>query len=93
MDFEKTRIIIPEDVLMQEVGGEAVLLNLATEKYHGLDSVGTRMWEVLRDSPDLQTAYITLLEEYAVEASELKTDLIAFINELAENKLIEIHHA
>jgi hypothetical protein len=90
MDFEKTRIVIPADVLIQETGGEAVLLHLATEQYHGLDSVGTRMWELLRDSANLQTAYKTLLDEYDVEASQLKIDLMAFIHELAEYKLIEI---
>jgi ornithine carbamoyltransferase len=90
MDFEKTRIVIPADVLMQETGGEAVLLHLATEQYHGLDSVGTRMWELLRDSANLQTAYEILLDEYEVEAEQLQVDLIAFIHELAAQKLIEI---
>ena len=30
------------EVLVQEVGGEAVLLDLASERYFGLDPVGTR---------------------------------------------------
>ncbi len=32
------------EVLQQEVGGEAVLLDLASESYFGLDPVGTRIW-------------------------------------------------
>ena len=41
------RYRIPEDVVSREVGGEAVLLNLATGTYFGLDGVGTEIWNLL----------------------------------------------
>src|SRR5262249_46846096 len=42
--FEK-RLVVSKDVLVQELGGESVLLNLNGGRYFGLDEVGTRMWQ------------------------------------------------
>lgn len=38
-----TRVEISPEVLFQELQGEAVLLNLTSERYYGLDDVGMRM--------------------------------------------------
>ena len=41
-------IRISDNVLSQEVAGETVLLDLASESYFGLDEVGTRVWQMLK---------------------------------------------
>src|SRR4051812_15119232 len=41
------RVKISDDVLFQELQGEAVLLELKTGVYFGLDKVGTRVWQLL----------------------------------------------
>ena len=56
------RLVLPEDVLISNVEGESVLLNLNSERYFGLDEVGTRMLSVLTTSNSIQTAYEALLE-------------------------------
>jgi hypothetical protein len=78
------------NVLVQELKGESVLLNLQTERYFGLDDVGTRMWEVLSKSESLQQARDTLLDEYEVDPKQLENDLRALIEKLSENGLIEV---
>ena len=86
----KGRIVKPDAVLVRELGGESVLLNLDTESYFGLDEVGTRMWFALDQMESLQDAYDLLIAEYDVEPGQLRTDLTAFIQELAEAGLIVI---
>ena len=44
------RVRVTPDVLFRVMGEEAVLVNLTTERYLGLDPVGTRMWSVLTRS-------------------------------------------
>jgi hypothetical protein len=83
-------IIIPEGVLLRELSGEAVILNLNTEHYFGLDAVGTRMWALLSSSPTIQAAFDALLAEYAVDADTLRRDLTDFIVNLAEHGLLEL---
>lgn len=78
------------DVLFRMIGDEAVLLNLKTELYLGLDPVGSRMWQLLTTSPSLQAAYDALLQEYEVLPDRLRQDLDRFVGDLLEQSLIEI---
>lgn len=58
-------ISVPENVLMRELEGESVILNVDTERYFGLDDMGTRMLTVLTASDSIQSAYNALLNEAA----------------------------
>lgn len=84
------RVSVPMDVLISEVGGESVLLNLKNECYFGLDDVGTQMWKTLVASDSIQVAYETLLAEYDVEANRLRADLEDLIQKLVEQGLMEV---
>ena len=87
------RISVPAVVLVQELEGESVLLNLKSESYFGLDEVGTRMWAVLSRSESIQQAYEALLAEYDVDPDVLRRDLLHLIDELIEHGLVEIGNA
>jgi len=84
------RLILPEDVLISNVQGESVLLNLNSERYFGLDEVGTRMLSVLTTSNSIQTAFEALLEEYDVENEALRRDLGDLIDRLVDQGLLEV---
>ena len=43
----KDVITISPDVAFRDLDGEAVLLNLATGTYFGLNEMGTRMWHLI----------------------------------------------
>ena len=47
-----TQVEISPEALFQELDGETVLLNLQSERYYGLDDVGTRMWQLLAENGD-----------------------------------------
>ncbi len=78
------------DVMIREVGGESVILDLKTERYLGLNAVGTRMWQVLMQSASIQAAYERLLTEYEVAPAQLESDLRELLAGLVENALITI---
>ena len=69
---------------------ECVLLDLKSESYFGLDQVGTRIWQLLKDGSDLQSIFDTLLTEYEVEEEELKKDLQEHLTQLVEAGLISL---
>jgi hypothetical protein len=83
------RVTVAPDVLFSLMGDEAVLLNLRTELYLGLDAVGTRMWTLLHDAPTIQAAYESLLDEYDVDPERLRNDLGEFLAELVDQALVE----
>lgn len=84
---------MPSNVLIRFLDQESVLLNLDTEKYFGLDAVGTRMWQVVTGAPNLETALAQLLEEYDAPAEQLRTDLAKLLEHLIENGLIALYPA
>ena len=83
-------VSVPTGVLFRELDGEAVLLNLDSEAYLGLDEVGTRMWTVLTTSDSVQAAYETLLAEYDVAPDVLHRDIAKLVRELAAHGLLEL---
>lgn len=84
------QIAIEPDVLVQELGGELVLLNLATEEYFGLDDVGNAMWSALKETGSVQSAYDRLLEQYDVDPEVLKQDLLNLIEQFVEHDLVKV---
>lgn len=79
-----------EGTLMRELDGEAILLNIKTEQYYGLDETGTRILAVLTESDSVQAALVQLLDEYEVEAEVLQQDVLELANNLLAQGLIDL---
>ena len=88
--FFDGKVTIPDGVLVRELAGESVLLNLETESYFGLDEIGSRMWIVLTESPSIELAFKTLAAEYEVEAKQLRLDIEIFIKKLVDLGLLRV---
>ncbi|HEX3185926.1 MAG TPA: PqqD family protein [Pyrinomonadaceae bacterium] len=86
------RVRVPEDVLISNLQDESVILNLNSERYFGLDNVGTRMLTVLSTSNSIEAAYELLLTEYDVDPHLLRRDLMSLIENLVEQGLLAIEH-
>jgi hypothetical protein len=84
------RVRVPEAVLISGLQEESVILNLDSERYYGLDDVGTRMFSVLTSSDSIESAFETLVAEYAVDREVLRGDLISLLDKLLEQGLIEV---
>jgi hypothetical protein len=78
------------DVMIRQVGDESVILDLNTERYLGLDDVGTRMWLALLASDSVEQAYQQLLLQYAVEPALLRKDLENFVAKLIDHGLLKL---
>jgi len=87
------RAVVPSNVLIRFLDQESVLLNLETERYFGLDTVGTRMWQVVTTSRTVDAALAQLVEEYDAPLETLRTDLTNLLQHLLENGLIAMQPA
>ena len=92
MKLETHKITISEQALSQEVNGETVILDLKSESYFGLDEVGTRIWQLLREHGDVQKTFDTMLEEFDVDTDTLASDMKNLIDDLTEKGLISSDH-
>lgn len=84
------RVNVPGHVLIRHMDGESVLLNLDSERYFGLDAMGTRMWEQLTTAPSIDAAFALLLEEFDVEPETLREHLSDLLKRLVENGLLTV---
>lgn len=84
------KVSIPSHVLVRFVDKEAVLLNMQTEQYSGLDETGTWMWRLATTAVDIERAYRTLMNEYDVNSETLRQGLSGLLEELVANGLLTV---
>ena len=77
-----------KDVLFQPLEQEGVFLNLKTEQYYGLDPVGTRIWQLLNETQDLEATIHAMRAEYNVEELRLRSDIEKLTSRLRERGLL-----
>lgn len=85
--------VVPEHVIFRPFASEMVLLNIQTGKYHGMDEVGARCFQALRESESLESALEALLTEYEGPEDRIRKDLVGYCSELIESGLIELQES
>ena len=85
------RVKIPDDVLISKLQEESVILNLDSERYYGLDDVGTRFLAVLTTSESIEAAHETLAREYDVDPQTLRQDLLELVQSLIDQGIIQVN--
>ncbi len=79
---------IPDHVIYRELDGEAVILNLQTGAYLGLDQIGARMWQLMGQHRSLRRVWTLLQDEFDASPAQLETDLLGFVGQLGANGLL-----
>lgn len=87
---DHSRIVAVKDQVSCDLGDEAAILNLAKGVYYGLDSVGARVWTLIKAPKTFQELRETLLAEYDVDAARLDGDLRDLLGRLADEGLIAV---
>ena len=81
--------ILSEDVLFQQLDNESVILDIKTERYFGLNQVGTRVWQLLPKYSDLEVLLSILLAEYDIEENILRQDITELLDALVLQELVK----
>jgi hypothetical protein len=85
-----SRIVLSKEQLSCDLAGEAAIVNLKNGVYYGLDPVGARIWNLIREPMTFAELCASLSREYDVDGPMLESDLREFIGQLAEQGLVEI---
>jgi len=72
------------------LGAETVILGLAAEEYYSLQEAGARIWEIIEEPSTVRQVLETLLREYAVEPERCERDLLAVLQDMADEGLVEV---
>jgi hypothetical protein len=81
----------PPHVLMEDVGGELVLLDLERSLYCSLNGVGSRMFVLAQEKGSLEEVVQALTEEYDADAESIRADLADLIDRLVKERLLIVN--
>ena len=78
----EARVRAALDQVSSEVGTETVILSLGRGQYYGLNEVGTRVWQLLREPRRIEEIRDAVLSEYDVDLEQCERDILALLERL-----------
>lgn len=87
------RVTVPPGVMFRDLDGEAVVLEIESGRYFGLNETGTRMWLLLQEHGSVERVLRDLLIEYDVTEERLRKELLSFVDTLSSQRLLQIHES
>ena len=81
-------IVVSQTAVFREMDGEAVILDLESGTYFGLNGVGTRMWQLIEEEGRLRVVFDRLADEFDVAGDRLEQDLIDLVSRLVDKGLV-----
>jgi hypothetical protein len=76
------------DVVFRDLDGEAVILDLVSGTYFGLNEVGTRVWRLVDEGRDPAQIIDLVAAEYEADRDTIARDVARLIDDLKARRLI-----
>jgi hypothetical protein len=73
-----------------DLDDETIVLELDEGVYYGLQGVGPRVWQLVREPVSVNDIVRTVVDEYEVEEDRCRSDVIVFLDELQEAGLVRV---
>ena len=87
------KVTISESALMEDMGAEAVILNVSNERYYGLDDVGIKFWTWLKEEGDVDLVLERAKAAFGVDEETLRKDIGVFVVELNQAGLLSFEES
>jgi hypothetical protein len=78
------------NVAVADVDGEAIVLNVTSGVYFGLNPMATRIWHLVSAGTTEDQVVQSLLAEFDVDEARLRTDVATTLQHLRANGLIDV---
>ena len=76
------------DVLYRDLEGQAVMLDLSSGLYFGLNEVGTRIWTLMAEGRDFSAIVQALAREFDADESTIERDVRDLVDVLRSRNLM-----
>ncbi|MFO7612722.1 MAG: PqqD family protein [Clostridia bacterium] len=77
------------NIILREMQGEAVLLNLETGDYFSLNHVGSEIIRCIEENMSAEEIAGKITDMYEIDLETAKSDVIALIDDLVRNNILE----
>lgn len=85
-------VVASEEHVSADLDSESVILSLKNGTYYGLDPLGAHIWELIQKPRRVLEVRDAILSEYDVSLEQCETDLIALLDQLESEGLIEVRN-
>ncbi|MCS3665211.1 MULTISPECIES: PqqD family protein [Salinibacter] len=86
-------VVASDGVTSTEIEGEHVLLDLDEGIYYGLNSVGGAIWKELQEPTSVEAIVRAITDAYDVGREECREDVLALLDDLQDNGLVDVREA
>ncbi len=83
------KIVRNEEIVSSSMDNDTVMMSIELGQYYGINPVGGRIWELLAQPRTAAVVCDMLMEEYNVPAEECRRDVLEFLGQLFEKKLVK----
>ena len=80
-----------EDIVASDIDNEKVMMSIEKGQYFGLEPIGSRIWEMIETPAKVSVIIDKLLTQFDVDRETCEHDLLAFLGELDEAGIIQVH--
>jgi len=87
---DRSVVVATKDQVSCDLAGEAAILNIKNGIYYGLDPVGARIWNLMQEPRAVAEIQNAITDEYDVEPERCAQDLVALLEKLLAEGLIEV---
>lgn len=95
--MDKDKIVTINNIVCQKSGfdvtcmdDEIVMMDIDKGKYYGINSVGSRIWELIKKPLKVNEIIATLLSEYNIDTQSCEKSVIDFLNKLYNSEIITV---
>lgn len=78
-----------EDLLSSDIDGEIVMMSIENGSYYGVNPIGSRIWDIVRNPVKVSDIISVLLKEYDVSKDICEKDVLTFLNTLYNERIIQ----
>lgn len=86
------RVRATEDAVACEFGTGLAILDLKSNIYYSLNSVGAYIWELIQEPRPISEIRSAVLARYNVDPARCKADVDGLLKGLADSGLARLHH-
>ncbi len=83
-----SRVVGKPELLVSDLAGEMVLLNLADGVYYGLDTVGAHVWRLVAEPRAVRAIVDDVVAQYDVDKARCEHDVLTFLRDLHAHGLV-----
>jgi hypothetical protein len=85
-----SKIVRDTHIVFNEMDGETIMMSIENGEYYGMNSMGSRIWNLLETPKAVSEICDALLIDFDVTMEQCVKDLLPFLNRMAVKGVVKI---